>query len=45
MILLARHDRARLALPVVAAAIHRLAARTLAGRVLHAERALRTLRG
>ena len=30
--------------PATAAAIHRLAARTLAGRVLHAERALRTLR-
>jgi SulP family sulfate permease len=30
--------------PVAAAAIHRVAARTLAGRVLHAERALRTLR-
>jgi CRP-like cAMP-binding protein len=30
--------------PAAAAVIHRLAARTLAGRVIHAERALRTLR-
>ncbi len=30
--------------PILAAAIHRVAAQTLAGRLLHAERALRTLR-
>ncbi len=30
--------------PAAAAPIHRMAARTLAGRVLHAERALRTFR-